>query len=301
MGTLVPFDGGALPAHLKKIDPATLNDDLLSHAGGGFPVLSIKGKVFATVRDGERKILPNPKDPDSPATSIDVVLVKANKATSKIYYIKGYTEGAEAGKPDCFSADGVAPDPGAALPQSKVCATCKHSVWGSKIGDNGQKSKACQDSVRLAISTPGNIKDPYLLRVPPASIRALGEYGKVLKARGVSYDAVLTRIAFEMESPTPKLLFKPVGFLPEELYTQVKEVALSDTVQNILGSVGVAAEPADPVEKASAAAAAGASKVPSKTVTVDEVKTAVSKAEAKEPMPAPGDIEIDLASLRFDD
>ena len=40
-------------------------------------------------------MLPNPKDPESPATSIEVVLIKANKANSKVFYAKGYQEGAE--------------------------------------------------------------------------------------------------------------------------------------------------------------------------------------------------------------
>jgi hypothetical protein len=87
---LIPFESASLPAYLSGTDIAALNADLLSHAGGGFPVISIKGKVFAITRDGERNVLPNPKDPDSPATSIDVVMIKANKGTSKVFYMKGY-------------------------------------------------------------------------------------------------------------------------------------------------------------------------------------------------------------------
>ncbi len=76
---IIPFDGSkSLPAYLKSFNVADINSDLTAHAGGGFPVISIKGKVFAVVRDGERVVLPNPKDPDSPATAIDVVLLKAN-------------------------------------------------------------------------------------------------------------------------------------------------------------------------------------------------------------------------------
>lgn len=331
MSNIIPFESGNLPAYLKGVDVSSLNDDLTAHAGGGFPVISIKGKVFAVVRDGEREIIPNPKDPDSPATSIEMVLVKANKGTSKVFYAKGYQEGAEAGKPDCYSNEGVRPDPSVEVPVSKTCAACPNNVWGSKIGDNGGKGKACQDSVRLAIATPDQINEPYLLRVPPASIRALGEYGTMLKKRGVSYNMVVTKIGFDMESPTPLLTFKAVGFLPEDAYKEAKETAETDIVQNITGAgtplpverdaevdAGVAAIEAQAKAEAAAATAAAkaeaaastaatvkkaaAPKVATKAKEVAEVEVVAAVAEAEKPQaPAGGDLEIDLSDLNFDD
>lgn len=237
MSTLIPFESGNLPSYLKNVDLSQFNGDLTAHASSGFPSLSIKGKVFAIVRDGERTILPNPKDPDSPATSIDAVLVKANKGTSKVFYANGYDESGENKKPDCFSNDGTRPDSSVESPQAKSCALCPNNQWGSKVSDKGSsKGKACQDSVRMAIAAADMINDPMLLRVPPASIRALGEYGKMLDKRGVSYNMVVTKIGFDMESPTPKLTFKPVGLLSEDSYNEVQMVIASDTVQNILGS-----------------------------------------------------------------
>jgi hypothetical protein len=241
MSNIIPFDSGTLPAYLKAANRAVINDDLTAHAGTGFPVISIKGKVFAVVHDGERNVLPNPKDPDSPATSIEVVLVKANKGTSKVFYAKGYQEGSENTKPDCFSNEGTKPDASVANPQAKSCALCPHSQWGSKIGDNGGKGKACQDSVRMAIATPEMINDPYLLRVPPASIKSLGEYGKMLAKRGVGYNMVVTRVGFDMEAPTPKLTFRPTGLLDDATFAKVQEAIASDTVRSILGGA-VAAE-----------------------------------------------------------
>lgn len=242
MSNIIPFDtaSGNLPAYLKQPNRAVVNDDLTAHAGTGFPVMSIKGKNFTVVRDGERTVLTKDVDGEKIAVpSIEVVLVKANKGTSKVFYLKGYQEGAENQKPDCFSNTGDRPDPSIAQPQSKSCAACPHNQWGSKIGDNGGKGKACQDSVRMAIATPDLINDPYLLRVPPASIKSLGEYGKMLAKRGVGYNMVVTRIGFDMESPTPKLTFKPTGLLSDAAYAQVQEVTASDTVSAILGSEGI--------------------------------------------------------------
>lgn len=320
MSNIIPFESAQLPAYLRGVDVSNLNDDLTSHAGTGFPVISIKGKVFAIVRDGERSIIPNPKDEDSPATSIEMVLVKANKGTSKVFYANGYQEGAEAGKPDCYSNEGVRPDPSVDVPVSKSCAACPNNVWGSKIGDNGNKGKKCQDSVRLAVSTPDQINEPYLIRVPPASIRALGEYGQMLKKRGVAYDMVVTKIGFDMESPTPLLTFKAVGFLPEDAYKEVKETALTDVVQNITGA-GTALPSETPdtkeddaavaaIEAAAASAKAAAVKKPvvpkvaTKEKVVAETEVLAAVKEAEKPAPAVhegGDLEINLDDINFDD
>lgn len=285
MSNIIPFESGNLPAHLANVDVASLNADLTAHAGGGFPVISIKGKVFAVVRDGDRKVLPNPKDPDSPATAIDVVLIKVNKGTSKVFYAKGYSEGSEGTKPDCFSSEGIKPDASIETPQSRTCATCKWNQWGSKIGENGSKGKACQDSVRMAVATPNLVNDPYLLRVPPASIRALGEYGQQLGKRGVLYNAVVTKIGFDLESPTPKLTFKPVGLLDEKTYHEVQAVASSEVVAQITGASPMVSE-----------------EVASTPITAEEKPVAESKKADKpvEKKPAVKAEEIEVGDLNLD-
>lgn len=280
MANIIPFESGNLPAYLQSVDLNAVNSELTSHAGGGFPIISIKGKVFAVVRDGDRTVLPNPKDPDSPATSIDVVVIKANKGTSKVFYAGGYSEGGDSKKPDCFSNTGDRPDPSVKSPQSKSCATCPHNQWGSRTGENGGKGKACQDSVRIAIAAPTMLNDPMLLRVPPASIRALGEFGTACAKRNIPYNAVVTKLGFDMESPTPKLTFRPIGMLDDKGFAQVQEVAAGDTVASILGKVGSApveaiAAPAPAVEEAPApkveAAPAPKKKVEAKQVDVSDL------------------------------
>jgi hypothetical protein len=170
------------------------------------------------------------------------------------------------------------------------------------VGDNGSKGKACQDSVRMAIATPDLINDPYLLRVPPASIKSLGEYGKMLAKRGVGYNMVVTRIGFDMESPTPKLTFKPTGLLSDGGYAQVKEVMASDVVTSILGSEGIMA----------GAESAAAEDEPLPTVDVKKAEPVAEKPKAAakpkaEPKPEPkAEVEVDipgldLSGLNFDD
>ena len=304
---IIPFDqAGKLPAFLKSFDIAALNADLTSHAGGGFPVISIKGKVFAVVRDGERVVLPNPKDPESPATSIDVVLLKANKGTSKVFYLKGYDpKDSEGAKPDCYSADGVAPAADAANPQAKKCATCAHNQWGSRVTEKGaSKGKACSDTVRMAVAAAGQLNDPMLLRVPPASIKALGEYGQMLAKRGVGYSMVVTKVAFDQEAESPKLTFKPVGFLDDAGFAEVQEMVSSDLVQNILGSSAMATEfqapavAAEAPEEAPAQAAKPAPKAKPAPVKEDAPAPVAKAAPAEVVEDA---IDFDLGGISFDD
>lgn len=295
MTNIVAFESGKLPAYLTSINVSELNQDLTSHASSGFPIMSIKGKVFTLSRGDEKTVLPNPKDPDSPATSIDVVIVKVNKGTSKVFYLNGYKEGEQA-KPDCFSNNGDKPDAGSKTPQSKSCQTCAHNQWGSKIGENGGKGKACQDSVRIAIAPPDQVNDPMLLRVPPASIKALGELGTACAKRGVPYNAAVTKISFDLASATPKLLFKPVGLLDDATFNAVLEVANSDIVKNITGN-GFSAEPAPALLQVE-------DDTPPKTVQPKPVAKAKPKVEEpveEAPKPKAKPVEIEVGDLNLDD
>jgi len=293
---IIPFDSGSnLPSFLKKVDIAALNADLTAHAGGGFPVISIKGKVFAVVRDGDREIQMNPKDLDSAATSLNVVLLKANKGTSKVFYLKGYDKDTSEGqKPDCYSSDGIEPAADAQNKQAKKCATCAHNQWGSRISEKGAtKGKACSDTVRMAVAPAGQINDAMLLRVPPASIKALGEYGQMLAKRGVGYNMVVTKVGFDLQAESPKLTFSPVGLLDDDGFAEVQAIAASDVVSSILGSSPMAVEAAPEVESEAEKPA---------PVKVEDKQVAKPKAAAKpKPAPVEEDFDLDLDGINFDD
>lgn len=302
---IIPFDSSSnLPSFLKKVDIAALNSDLTAHAGGGFPVISIKGKVFAVVRDGDREIQMNPKDPDSAATSLNVVLLKANKGTSKVFYIKGYDKDSSEGqKPDCYSNDGVEPAADSQNKQAKKCATCPHNQWGSRVSEKGAtKGKACADAVRMAVAPAGQINDAMLLRVPPASIKALGEYGQMLAKRGVGYNMVVTKVGFDLQAESPKLTFSAIGLLDDDGFAEVQEIAASDVVSNILGSsvaAAIAAEAPAAVEEEEAPKPVAKPKA-KPVVEEEEAPKPVAKPKAK-PAPVEDDMDLDLDGISFDD
>lgn len=311
MSSLIPFESAKLPAYLAGFNVAEFNSDLTAHASASYPVISIKGKVFAIVRDGERIILPNPKDPDSAATSIDVVLVKASKDKSKVFYINRYDPKQEAGKkPDCYSPKGDVPAADSEHTQATSCAVCKWNAWGSATNDKGEatKGKACQDSVRLAVVPAGVLNDPMLIRVPPASIAALGEYGQMLAKRGVPYTAVVTKISFDQEAESPKLLFKAAGFLGAEDFDEVKETLASKTTEAIIGAGSLFDGAMAPeVPHAAPAPEAEAPAAAPKVTRAPRAKP--EAAEAPAPVkPAPkaavvvdSDPDLDIDGIEFDD
>lgn len=280
MSNIIPIDNSKLPAFLRKNAAAVANDLTANVGTGGYPVFSFKGKEWALKRNGEYKSLMNPNAPDEPATSIQVVILKASPNLSKVWYLKGYTEGSDA-KPDCFSNDGIAPDPSVEKPQAKKCSVCPKNEWGSRVTDDGKKAKACSDSRRLAVAAPDKLDDPILLRVPPASLKPLAEYGSALAKAGAPYNAVITKIGFERVA-APQLTFKFIEFLEEDQYAQVQKVIAEDVVSSILGKPGEAPVPeAAEAEDAPAATAPAPEPEPAKSAPKKTAKAAVTEAEVE--------------------
>lgn len=259
MADIIPFEQAtsvAVPDYLTEDNDA--NKDLKAHESKSFASISIKGKVFTIVEGDNRTILTSRNDPRSPATYINAVFAKVSPFKSKTYYAHGYNANAtgDAAKPTCFSNDGIKPDASAAEPQHKNCATCPWNVFGTSRGDNGSvgKGKACADFVRIALCTSDNLEKLYLLRVPPASIKALGAYTNALKRRNpttgemedVSYQGVITEISFDIAQATPHLLFRPIGcFKDRKNFEQVKRLAKTEECQKMVFGTDPSMVPAE--------------------------------------------------------
>lgn len=276
---VVVFETANLPAHLASMFGTAAASDLSANVGsGGFPFLSLKGKVWTIVRGKDDRTVVTNSDGD-PRSSIEVVVIKANPHLSKVYYAKGYEEGSDA-KPDCYSSDGIAPAADCEAPQAKKCAVCPHNQWGSKVTEQGGKGKACSDSRRIAVAPVGQINDPMLVRVPAASLRPLAEYGSALAKKGIPYQAVITKIGFDPEAASPKLTFKFVGFLNQEQAQQVKSVMDSDIVTQIIGGNGNGAAVENDAAPALPAPTVQAKSKPAAkaSVTADDIKVPAPKA-----------------------
>ena len=290
MSNLIPFDSAPSTKLTVAIPKDLFNvEDMLTGMSRGFPVISIEGKNWSIKRGDTKEIIrrPNVDGELEPARSIEVVILRANKGTAKVFYAKKYTPGSVE-KPDCYSNDGVAPAADAVNAQAKKCATCPHNKWGSRITDEGKKAKACSDVKRLAVAAPDAINDPMLLRVPSTSLANWDEFVKYVSGRGYAPIQCKTRISFDPEATHQLLQFKPLGVFGDDVVAEAVQAAGTQTVEDIIGGAPTAAEESNgsaheaapkpaPVEEAPAPAP----KKSAKLAAVVEEAEAAPKAKAK--------------------
>jgi len=225
-----------IPTHLatRVGSPSALAQSLtggLSSGGGeSFPRISIKGARFRII-DGDTETVLD-------STSLEVVIVGANPRLSKTWYAKQWTPDSEPSAPECFSLDGIGPDPQSTNPQNDLCASCPQNAWGSKVTPQGQQIKACADQKRLAVVAADDANGPiYLLQVTPAALKGLNQYQKELSVRGIPPEIVKTKVSFDTDASFPKLKFSFGGFLDEETQGVVDELFGSDKVKDITGEI----------------------------------------------------------------
>jgi hypothetical protein len=170
------------------------------------------------------------------STTIDVVVVGANPRLSKTWYAKAWTPDSEPAAPECFSLDGVSPDPQSTQPQNDLCASCPQNAWGSKVTQQGQQIKACSDKKRLAVVSADDPTGPvYLLEVTPAALKGLNQYQKELAHRGIAPEIVRTRVSFDTDASFPKLKFGFGGFNEADAQEAVDPLFGSAQVKEITG------------------------------------------------------------------
>lgn len=240
MTALVPTNI-QLPTHLasRASEPSSVSAAMVSGLNSpSFKRISIRGGRFR-IREGTNETV-------LPGTKLRTVIVGASPNTTKSYYKNPYNPKAEAEerKPDCYSNDGIRPASDAKDPQAQTCANCQHNVWGSKLGDNGNKMKSCADQKRLAIiSADDNSAEPevYLFQVTPAALKDFNNYAKLLAAKGWPAEFVITELSFDTEQAYPKIEFSFGGFVDETMVETIEGLVGSDRVREIIGDQALVA------------------------------------------------------------
>lgn len=212
-------------------------DELGAGIQSGFAIVSYRGKTWSIKFQGNETPLMR-DDGDGARGSIECIIVKAAAPISKIYYKDGWVDGSNAA-PDCWSTNGLTPDPASSDKQNTTCAGCKQNVWGSKITEAGKQAKACADSKRLAIVPMNDIDNdlfggPMLLRIPAASLKDVKLYGDMLQQRGFSYFAVATRISFDVSESYPKFVLNAIRPLTDDEAVKIMELRDDIRVSRIL-------------------------------------------------------------------
>lgn len=227
MNALVPLgQGGKIASIFKSGYKSSLTAAGQANVQAGFAVVGFKGKTWSVRHRGETKFFTKPDG--SPEPFLDVVVVGVAAGLSKKFYMKKYTDG-DMGAPDCFSVDGVAPDPSAAHKQATVCQLCPKAAWGSRKTDAGKDAKACQDSRRLAVVIFGTgDTEPMMLSLPPMSLSGFADYCKKLDRLGACLEGVATRLKFDYSLAYQKIDFECLGGLDDETANKV----VNDIMQN---------------------------------------------------------------------
>lgn len=234
-----------IPQGFGAIDPRFQNVPVDNELGegivGGFAVLAYPGKVWTVKHKGTATQLKvNPDDPTSDMVqSVEIVIIKSSKNLSKLYYINGYVEGSTE-RPDCFSSNGMVPDPGVPTPQANTCTLCPHNAFGSAPGTG--KGKACSDDKRLAIVPLADMENefyggPMLLRIPADSLQPLEEYSALLKKHGAPYYAIATKVRFDPNKMHQRLLMNPLRALTRAEVDIVMALREDSRTSRVINSV----------------------------------------------------------------
>lgn len=252
-----------------------LDEDTLAVAGGarqGNKRISIKGGVFRKYAGG--KEIGAIED-----RHMNVIFVKMAHKASRMYYEGAYQEGKKIG-PTCWSTDSEKPDPEVKNPCASACLDCPKSAKGSSAQGTGT---ACRLSWRTAVVLPNDPSGDVMQLVLPATSSFGKEdngrfpfrpYIQHLASHNVSAGRVITRMAFDTKSPTPKVVFSPAGKVPDEDLQTIGRQAKSPAAENAIkmnvfqsdsegGEESEAAQPhnvreevAEPIKRESTASAA---------------------------------------------
>ena len=210
-----------------------LDEDTLAVAGGatkGNKRISIEGRVF-------RKIVGGKEQSVNTDISMNVVFVKMAHDASRTYYSQTYKKGVKIA-PTCWSSDSKTPDVDVKEPPASACADCPNSVKGSGQGGMGA---ACRLSWRTAVVLPNDpAGDIYQLVLPATSAFGKEENGRwpfrpyiqMLANNNVSAGRVVTKMEFDTNSSTPKLLFSPQSAVPTDVREIIARQSKSSAAEN---------------------------------------------------------------------
>lgn len=237
--TLFQHENGQGPA--RALAAFTGDNSLGEGIRSSYAILSIKGGRWHIKYKKNDTVIQsmNPQTGrNEPVSSLELVIIKANGFLNKQYYKGKYVEGNSA-PPDCYSLDGKVPSAAVKTPVHSNCTLCPMNQFGSMIGDNGVRQKACRDTKKLAVTPLADLRNeslggPMLFRTPPSALGDLSKLADAMKARGFPYNAVAVRFSFDLNVSHPKPIFNAIRPLTDDEADIVAELYLSDGTAAVL-------------------------------------------------------------------
>lgn len=237
--TLFQHETNSGPA--RALVAAAIDNSLGEGIRSSYAILSIKGGRWH-IKYKKNDTVIQAMNPQTgrmePVSSLELVIVKANGFLNKQYYKGKYVEGSNS-PPDCYSLDGKVPSASVKQPVHANCTLCPMNQFGSLIGDNGVKQKACRDTKKLAVVPLADLRNeslggPMLFRTPPSALGDLSKLADAMKARGFPYNAVAVRFSFDLNVSHPKPIFNAIRPLTDDEAEIVLELYNSDGTAAVL-------------------------------------------------------------------
>lgn len=253
MSNLVPFEQAPVPAYFSN-----LPDDSNLGGAAGPPSLSIRGKVWRVVVEGEETPILDQDGNPSPMVSLIVLDQLRNR--SRVFYEGQFVPG-ESKAPTCASIDGVRPDATIAEPVAETCASCPNAVKGSKIGPSGYPTTACAPQKRLAVIPASDLAfSALLLRLPITSVYDKNSREENLKgwyawdqvmdyarSKQVKHTAqVVIDAKFDHTAEFPKVLFRLKRWLTDAEWAAIHSRCTSEEVKDLLAGAEIVAPQVTP-------------------------------------------------------
>jgi hypothetical protein len=141
-------------------------------------------------------------DGDETAKEIEGIVLAWR--TARLYWQKGINEGGGKKPPDCTSRDGFV---GVGVPGGD-CNRCPMAQFGSAQRGHGQ---ACKQVRQMLLVRPGELL-PYLVSIPPTSLKAASQYFLQLAAKGLFYWGVTTKLRLERATNDDGIAYARVTF-----------------------------------------------------------------------------------------
>lgn len=206
--------------------------------GGQINFLGEDGKPLGNRMASNGQVVSFPQYVNA-ARVIIVGMSPSGSTNYRQWFANNYVEGSSE-LPDCWSADGIAPNPKSHLPQSSTCAQCPKNITGTSSTGRG---KACGSRKRLAVIFADD-PDMTVFQVDLSGTALYGTsareadgyftlsgYAKYLKANNVAWECIETEMAFS-EGSNIGVRFKAIRALtPDRIERAFQCAALPDTHQ----------------------------------------------------------------------
>ena len=274
-----------LPAALASRQRRSVMDDAVAGLGVSRGAhISIRGNRFRLINAAGAEFL-------VPTASLDVVVVDANRVTSKLFFEGEYDPNNDA-PPTCFSDNGTGPSSLAMSPQAPTCAVCPWNVMGSDQSKvTGRGIKACSDRKKLAVIVPDDTEmNVYELQIPPGSLTNLKAYSKwlaeqVTGGRKLDIADVVTRMEFDPDK-MGTLMFSAAAYADDDRTLQIIDyIDANQLADAAVGRTDVAANP-EVIKQLMSAGGGATAALPAPAAPAQGQQFVLPPREAA-PLPAP--------------